>query len=100
MNSSSSDMHASMIGIHDDDEKSKNSSSNSDQYEDLNATNHQSRAHISRSSVTSSSSTSLSNGGTKRQKDISPCYVCGAKAHGYNFDQSNDLIAEHISPVD
>ncbi|CAF1210495.1 unnamed protein product [Adineta ricciae] len=87
MNSNSSDMHPSMIEIDDDDEKSKNSSSNSDQYEDLNAANSQSRAHISRSSVTSSSSASLSNGGTKRQKDISPCYVCGAKAHGYNFDQ-------------
>ena len=95
--SSSSGMHPSMIEIDDDDEKSKNSSSsNSDQYEDLNAANSQSRAHISRSSITSSSSASLSNGGSKRQKDISPCYVCGAKAHGYNFDQSKDLIDELI----
>lgn len=41
-------------------------------------------AHISRSSVVGTSTN-----GSKRQKDISPCYVCGAKAHGYNFDQSN-----------
>lgn len=45
-----------------------------------------SRTHVARSSA---GSTSSSGAGTKRQKDISPCYVCGAKANGYNFDQSN-----------
>ncbi|CAF2132026.1 unnamed protein product [Rotaria magnacalcarata] len=44
----------------------------------------QSRTHIARSSA---GSTSSNGTGTKRQKDISPCYVCGAKANGYNFDQ-------------
>ncbi len=49
-----------------------------------------SRSHITRSSAGSTSSNgTTSNNGTKRSKDISPCYVCGAKAHGYNFDQSN-----------
>ena len=32
--------------------------------------------------------TTPTTSGSKRQKDISPCFVCGAKAHGYNFDQS------------
>jgi hypothetical protein len=48
-----------------------------------------SNTHISRSYAASTSSTGTTNNGAKRQKDISPCYVCGAKAHGYNFDQSN-----------
>ena len=53
--------------------------------------NQRSRSHITRSSgeSTSSNGTTTTNNGTKRQKDVSPCYVCGAKAHGYNFDQSN-----------
>ncbi len=46
-----------------------------------------SRTHITRSSAGSSSSNGTITG-PKRQKDMSPCYVCGAKAHGYNFDQS------------
>lgn len=51
-----------------------------------------SRTHISRSSAGSTSSNgTAANNGTKRQKDISPCYVCGAKANGYNFDQSNEM---------
>lgn len=45
----------------------------------------QTGAHVSRSTTISTSTS-----GSKRQKDISPCYVCGAKAHGYNFDQSKD----------
>jgi hypothetical protein len=56
-----------------------------DQYED-DSTNTQSGTHVSRSSMIS---TNTSNSASKRPKDISPCYVCGAKAHGYNFDQSN-----------
>ena len=50
---------------------------------DYDMTPPQTGAHVSRSSTISAS-----NGGSKRSKDISPCYVCGAKAHGYNFDQS------------
>ena len=81
-------MDTSMIEI-DDDDKSK--SSDSDQCDDANMSNQQSGIHVSRSSTASNSSTSLSNNGIKRQKDVSPCYVCGAKAHGYNFDQSNKI---------
>ena len=29
--------------------------------------------------------------GIRRQKETSPCYVCGAKANGYNFDQSDRI---------
>jgi hypothetical protein len=51
-----------------------------------------SETHVARSSAGSTSS----NGTTpshsmKRPKEISPCHVCGAKAHGYNFDQSNQM---------
>jgi hypothetical protein len=70
------------LTINIDDTESK--TIDDDQYEDDDNNNQQSGTHISRSSVTS---TSTGNNGTKRQKDISPCYVCGAKAHGYNFDQ-------------
>ena len=45
----------------------------------------------SRSHTTRSSAGSTNSNGTKRSKDISPCYVCGAQAHGYNFDQSNSI---------
>ncbi|CAF3525686.1 unnamed protein product [Adineta steineri] len=76
-------MNPSVIEI--DDDKSK--SSGSEQYDDSNITNQQTGTHASRSSIASNSSTSTSNNGIKRQKDVSPCYVCGAKAHGYNFDQ-------------
>ncbi len=48
----------------------------------------QSQTHITRSSAGSTSSNGTTNTGPKRQKEMSPCYVCGAKAHGYNFDQS------------
>ncbi|CAF1528317.1 unnamed protein product [Adineta ricciae] len=43
------------------------------------------RNHISRSS--SGSTSSSTTNGIKRVKDIPPCVVCGADAHGYNFDQ-------------
>ena len=49
-------------------------------------TSQQPGAHVSRSNIVGASAN-----GSKRQKDISPCYVCGAKAHGYNFDQSNEI---------
>ena len=50
----------------------------------------------SRTHTTRSSDGSTSSGGTttnaphnlKRQKEMPPCFVCGAKANGYNFDQS------------
>ncbi len=87
------DMNSSMIEI--DDDKSK--TSDSDQSEDdNNNTNQQIRTHVSRSSIASTSSTSTINNGTKRQKDVSPCHVCGAKAHGYNFDQSNKIQKKKI----
>ena len=46
--------------------------------------------HVSHSSIASGSGTGITSHGTKRHKDLSPCYVCGAKAHGYNFDQSSE----------
>ena len=58
--------------------------------------NQQSRSQLISSGASSTSSndttptiTIRTHNGPKRQKEISPCYVCGAKAHGYNFDQSN-----------
>jgi hypothetical protein len=49
--------------------------------------------HASRSGLLSNTTNnSTTTNGIKRSKDISPCYVCGAKAHGYNFDQSNQSI--------
>jgi hypothetical protein len=78
---SSSDMNTLPIEIDDTESKSIDG----DQFED-DSNNQQSNTHISRSSVPN---TNTINNGPKRQKDISPCYVCGAKAHGYNFDQSN-----------
>jgi hypothetical protein len=81
---SSFDMNSLIVEI--DSEESKRI--DDDQCDDDNI-NQQSGTHVSRSSVTSISSSSTINNGSKRQKDISPCYVCGAKAHGYNFDQSN-----------
>ena len=58
--------------------------------------NQKSGIHAPRTSIVSTSSTSTINNGTKRQKDVSPCYVCGAKAHGYNFDQSNKIKKTEI----
>lgn len=61
---------------------------------------HASGAHLPRSSLASlTSSSSTTSSGTKRQKDISPCYVCGAKAHGYNFDQSKIHIRSWMIPT-
>lgn len=78
----------SMIEIDDDDDDDEiiDDTSNEQllqqqQQQPRPGTTHVSRASLS-SSATGTSTTS------KRQKDISPCYVCGAKAHGYNFDQS------------
>jgi hypothetical protein len=79
---SSFDMNSLTIEI----DQTRSKSIDDDQYED-DSTNPQSGTHISRSSITN---TNISNNGLKRTKDISPCYVCGAKAHGYNFDQSNE----------
>lgn len=53
------------------------------------------RTSLTRSSAGSTSSngttmtnnTTTSSTGVKRQKDMPPCFVCGAKANGYNFDQ-------------
>jgi hypothetical protein len=85
MNSNTFDMNSLTVEI--DCEESK--SIDNDQLEDDNTNTQQSSTHVSRSSVTSTSSTTTTNNQpSKRPKDISPCYVCGAKAHGYNFDQS------------
>ncbi|CAF2840922.1 unnamed protein product [Rotaria sp. Silwood2] len=79
---SNSDRVASVIEIVDDGSTSIDDDMREVDYKQ------QSRTHISRSSAGSTSSTgTTTNTGTKRQKDISPCYVCGAKANGYNFDQ-------------
>ena len=54
----------------------------------------QSHPHLSRSStgsIISDEASSVTNTGSKRPKEVSPCYVCGAKAHGYNFDQSRNI---------
>jgi hypothetical protein len=52
--------------------------------------NQQPRTHITRSSAGSTSSNGTTTATRRKcQREISPCYVCGAKAHGYNFDQSN-----------
>lgn len=52
----------------------------------------QSHPRLSHSSTGSMISDGTATSGTmiasKRPKEVSPCYVCGAKAHGYNFDQS------------
>ncbi len=47
-------------------------------------------ARPSVSSISSNGTSTTTNNGTKRSsKDLPPCYVCGAEAYGYNFDQSN-----------
>ncbi|CAF3732036.1 unnamed protein product [Rotaria magnacalcarata] len=83
---SSVDMQSSMIELDDDDDDDKSKSSDDYQYQD-NTNKQEVGTHVSRSAVSNTSSTATSTNGAKRQKDISPCYVCGAKAHGYNFDQ-------------
>jgi hypothetical protein len=46
-------------------------------------------ARPSVSSISSNGTSTTTNNGMKRPKDLPPCYVCGAEAYGYNFDQSN-----------
>lgn len=74
-------MDSLSVGIDDADSKSYE-----DMQDDDNTTPHSQRTstHISRASAMGTNNSSNSS---KRPKDISPCYVCGAKAHGYNFDQ-------------
>lgn len=80
-------MESSVIELDDDDSKS------SDTYQQgTNIISQQPGTHISRSTIPRTSSSTTSSNGAKRQKDISPCYVCGAQAHGYNFDQSNLVL--------
>jgi hypothetical protein len=85
MNSNSDTTTASINDTIDDESTSIDDDIHENNYDQ------RSRTHISRSSAgsTSSNGTTTTSNGIKRQKDISPCYVCGAKAHGYNFDQSN-----------
>lgn len=91
-NSQIMDKNAAMIEIDEDDDDvstivdDETSDTNSNQ---LQQQQHQQRpgAHVSRASLPGSATGAIAN--SKRQKDISPCYVCGAKAHGYNFDQSS-----------
>lgn len=48
------------------------------------------RAYTTRSSdgsISSGGTTTNAPNGIKRQKEMPPCFVCGAKANGYNFDQ-------------
>jgi molybdopterin biosynthesis enzyme MoaB len=82
---SNSDTTTSMTEIVDDESTSIDEDMRDVDYQ-------QSRTHLSRSGTGSTSSNgtpTTTHNGIKRQKEISPCYVCGAKAHGYNFDQSN-----------
>lgn len=81
MNSSTMEKDLSMIEIEDDDDDV--STIVDDEPTDTNK--QRPGTHMSRASL--SSSTTGASASSKRQKDISPCYVCGAKAHGYNFDQ-------------
>ncbi len=75
------DINSLPIEIDDDESQSID-----DDQSENNQSKPKSGTHVSRSSIPGASA---ANNGAKRQKDISPCYVCGAKAHGYNFDQSN-----------
>lgn len=79
-----------------DDEDDDDSSILEDEIQDCNM-DKQSGTHLSRSTQPRiSTASSNMNTTSKRAKDISPCYVCGAKAHGYNFDQSKDLFSRSI----
>jgi hypothetical protein len=88
---SNSDTTTLMIETVDDE-----STSIDDDMHEINY-NQRPRTHITRSSAGSTSSNgttttttpTTTHHGIKRQKEISPCFVCGARAHGYNFDQSN-----------
>jgi hypothetical protein len=85
MNSNNSPTTTLMVETVDDESISIDDDMREIEYDE------QSRTHITRSSAGSTSSngtTTTTNTGPKRQKEMSPCYVCGAKAHGYNFDQS------------
>jgi ribosomal protein L34E len=72
----------SMADMLDDD-----STSITDNMDNMNL-DHQSRSYLKRPSEGSTSSNGTVNSGIKRHKDMPPCFVCGAKANGYNFDQS------------
>ncbi len=88
---SNSDTTTSMIETVDDESTSIDGDMQEINY------NQRSRMHITRSSAGSTSSNgTTTHHGTKRQKEISPCYVCGARAHGYNFDQSNKRRQRNI----
>ena len=50
------------------------------------------RLYPARSSTSSITNDGTISTGTKRPKEVSPCYVCGATAHGYNFDQSMEIV--------
>lgn len=77
-------MDSLVVGIDDADSKSYEDMQDEDAAS-LNDHNSQpSGTHVSRASAASAGA---STSASKRSKDISPCYVCGAKAHGYNFDQ-------------
>lgn len=81
---STSETRASLADMMDDE-----STSIEDDMRDIDL-NQQSRACLTRSSAgsTSSTGTTTTSNGIKRQKEMPPCFVCGAKANGYNFDQS------------
>ena len=91
-NSQMMDKNPSMIEIDDDDDDvstivdDETSDTNSNQLQQHHL-QQRPGTHVSRASLPSS--VSGASAGSKRQKDISPCYVCGARAHGYNFDQSS-----------
>ena len=73
----------SMIEIDDDDDDDISTI-----VDDETSDDHQQRQGTHQARASLASTGSGASGNSKRQKDISPCYVCGAKAHGYNFDQS------------
>lgn len=99
MNSENMDKTPAVIEIEDDDlstivdDDISDENSNKGNPSEQNYHQHQQFAragtHMSRASLPHSASGAT--GSSKRQKDISPCYVCGAKAHGYNFDQSEKM---------
>lgn len=78
MSSNTFNMESLTVGIDDADSKSYEDMQDDD---NTNSQSQRSGTHVSRASAVNTNT-------SKRSKDISPCYVCGAKAHGYNFDQS------------
>jgi len=88
MNSISSESPVALAEMMDEE---SNSIEGDVQEMDINQNPQQFLKRSSAGSTSSNGTTITSNlsasTGVKRQKDMPPCFVCGAKANGYNFDQ-------------